>query len=133
LHLLGVILLVFSCDDKLDIQQVYPFTVTTMPVPKKLKARETAEIRCQLKRDGRYLPITYQLRFFRPNGKVELKMDNGTLILPNDFLPAEERDIQTLLHLCIHRPTDTIDVYVEDSFWAVGAAYFFVQQRQQKG
>nr|DAE32233.1 MAG TPA: hypothetical protein [virus sp. ctLpa4] len=55
------------------------------PYPKKLKVGEMAEIRCQLVRDGRYLPTTYQIRYFQPDGKGTLRMDNGTAFLPNDF------------------------------------------------
>ena len=46
--------LLSSCDDGLDIQQAYPFTVETMPVQTKIVKGETAEIRCELKREGRY-------------------------------------------------------------------------------
>ena len=31
-----------SCEDDLDVQQAYPFTVETMPVPKRLVQGETA-------------------------------------------------------------------------------------------
>ena len=37
-----------SCEDDLDVQQTYPFTVETMPVPKRLVQGETAEIRCEM-------------------------------------------------------------------------------------
>lgn len=104
-----------SCDDKLEIQQAYLFSIETMPVPKKLKVGETAEIRCQLKRDGRYLPTTYQIRFFQPDGKGELKMDNGTLFLPNDFYPLEKETFR-LYYTSASTDQQTIDVYVEDSF-----------------
>lgn len=53
-YMVAALLLVSACNDNVDIQQSYPFTVETMPVPKKLKIGETAEIRCQLHRDGRY-------------------------------------------------------------------------------
>ena len=39
-----------SCDDDMDIQQSYPFTVETMPVPNKMTKGQTVEIRCELKR-----------------------------------------------------------------------------------
>lgn len=41
-----------SCEDDLDVQQTYPFTVETMPVPKRLVQGETAEIRCEIVREG---------------------------------------------------------------------------------
>lgn len=43
---------VSSCDSELDVQQQYPFTVETMPVPKQLANGETAEIRCEVKSEG---------------------------------------------------------------------------------
>ena len=51
-YMVAALLLVSSCNDNVDIQQSYPFHIETMPVPKKLKVDETAEIRCQLHRDG---------------------------------------------------------------------------------
>ena len=68
-YLLGAMLLVFSCDDKLDVQQVYPFTVTTMPVQKRIKMGETAEMRFQLNREGYYEETKYFIRYFQPDGK----------------------------------------------------------------
>lgn len=104
-----------SCNDKLEFQQAYPFTIETMPVPKKLKVGETAEIRCQLKRDGYYTPTTDKTRFFQPDGKGVLKMDNGTLFLPNDFYPLEKETFR-LYYTSASTDQQTIDVYVEDSF-----------------
>ena len=53
-YMVVALLLVGACNDDVDIQQSYPFSIETMPVPKKLKVGETAEIRCQLHRDGRF-------------------------------------------------------------------------------
>ena len=49
----AVSLTLISCDDDMDIQQSYPFTVETMPVPNKVTKGQTVEIRCELKKDGR--------------------------------------------------------------------------------
>lgn len=53
-YIVAALVLVTACNDGLDIQQSYPFTVETLPVPKKLKVGETAEICCQLVRGGYY-------------------------------------------------------------------------------
>ena len=89
-YIVAFLVLVCACNDGLDIQQAYPFTVETLPVPKKLKVGETAEIRCQLVRSGRYQPTTYQICYFQPDGKGKLEMDNGTVFLPNDLYPLEK-------------------------------------------
>ena len=60
-YIVTALVLVAACNDSLDIQQAYPFSIETLPVPKKLKVGETAEIRCQLVRGGysSRLPIKY--------------------------------------------------------------------------
>ena len=40
--IVAALVLVTACNDSLDIQQVYPFSIETLPVPKKLKVGETA-------------------------------------------------------------------------------------------
>ena len=59
--IVAALVLVTACNDHLDIRQAYPFSIETLPVQKKLKVGETAEIRCQLVRNGRYLPTIYQI------------------------------------------------------------------------
>lgn len=129
--MVAALLFFCSCDDKLEIQQAYLFTIETMPVPKKLKIGETAEIRCQLKRDGRYLPTTYQIRFFQPDGKGELKMDNGTLFLPNDFYPLEKETFR-LYYTSASTDQQTIDVYVEDSFGQLVQLTFSFSSKEEE-
>ena len=70
--------LLSSCDNEVDIQQAYPFTLETMPVQTKIVRGETAEIRCTLRREGRYDEARYTIRYFQPDGKGTLRMDDGT-------------------------------------------------------
>ena len=63
-YMVAALLLVGACNDDVDIQQSYPFRIETMPVPKKLKVGETAEIRCQLHRDGRFEETRHFIRYF---------------------------------------------------------------------
>ena len=104
-----------SCDNELDIQQAYPFSIETLPVPKRLKVGETAEIRCQLVRGGYYQPTTYQIRYFQPDGKGKLEMDNGTVFLPNDLYPLEKETFR-LYYTSASTDQQTIDIYIIDSF-----------------
>ena len=61
----AVSLTLASCDDDMDIQQSYPFTVETMPVPNKVTKGQTVEIRCELKRTGDYANTLYTIRYFQ--------------------------------------------------------------------
>lgn len=113
-YIMAAMLLVFACNDKLDIQQVYPFEVETMPVPKKLKAGETAEIRCMLKREGRFDDAHYTIRYFQPDGIGILKTDDGTIFLPNDRYPLT-KEVFRLYYTSQTSDQSVIDVYVEDN------------------
>ena len=95
-YIVAALVLVTACNDSLDIQQAYPFTVETLPVPKKLKVGETAEIRCQLVRGGDYQPTTYQF-------------------LPNDLYPLEKETFR-LYYTSASTDQQTIDIYIIDSF-----------------
>lgn len=37
-YVMAALLLVGACNDDVDIQQSYPFSIETMPVPKKIKS-----------------------------------------------------------------------------------------------
>ena len=84
-YMVAALLLVCACSDNVDIQQSYPFSIETMPVPKKLKVGETAEIRCQLHRDGRFEETKYFIRYFQPDGTGTLKMSDGTVFVIISF------------------------------------------------
>lgn len=96
-----------ACDHELDIQQAYPFTVETMPVQKHIAKGQTAEIRCMLKRQGRFEDARYTIRYFQPDGRGRLKMDNGIVFKPNDRYPLTKEEFRLyILYFRIHRPTD---------------------------
>lgn len=113
-YIMVALLLVSACNDKLDIQQVYPFKVETMPVPKKLKAGETAEIRCALKREGRFEEARYTIRYFQPDGVGILRMDDGTTFLPNDRYPLTKETFR-LYYTSQTSDQSVVDVYIEDN------------------
>ena len=62
-----------SCDDDMDIQQSYPFTVEVMPVPNKVVKGQTVEIRCELKKEGDFSGTLYTIRYFQFEGEGSLK------------------------------------------------------------
>ena len=86
-----------------------------MPVPKKLKVNETAEIRCELKRDGCWEDTEYTIRWFLYDGKGTLKLDDGTVLLPNDRYPLEKETFR-LYFTSQSDEQSSLKVWVEDSF-----------------
>ena len=73
-----------SCDSDLDIQQEYPFTVEAMPVADEIAAGNTVEIRLEIVPEGDFSGTVYTLRYFQPEGKGRLEMEDGTVLKPND-------------------------------------------------
>lgn len=114
-YMVAALVLVAACNDRLDIQTRYPFTVETMPVPKKLKENETAEIRFELKREGRWEDTRYTIRWFLYDGKGTLKTKDGTVLLPNDRYPLEEETFR-LYYTSLSDEQSSLKVWVEDSF-----------------
>ena len=115
-YIVAALVLVTACNDNLDIQQAYPFSIETLPVPKRLKVGETAEIRCQLVRGGYYQPTTYQIRYFQPDGKGSLKMEDGTVLKPNDRYLLNEWKFRLYYTSHSGKESQTIDLYFEDNW-----------------
>ena len=121
-----------ACDRNLDVLQSYPFTVETMPVQKDIIKGQTAEIRCTLKRGGDFTDTRYTIRYFQPDGKGMLMMDNGMVFKPNDRYPLT-KDVFRLYYTSFSTDRQTIDVYVEDSFGRMQQRTFsFNNEKEEK-
>ena len=94
----AVSLTLASCDDDMDIQQSYPFTVETMPVPNKVTKGQTVEIRCELKKTGEFANTLYTIRYFQFEGEGTLKMDERHYLPAQRPLPARKREVPAVLH-----------------------------------
>ena len=107
-----------ACDRELEVRQAYDFTLETMPVQKDLRRGETAEIRCSLKRAGRFAGAHYTLRYFQSEGKGMLRLDKGAALKPNDRYPLVS-EVFRLYYTSQSTDRQTIDVYIEDNFGKV--------------
>ena len=121
-----------ACTRELDVQQSYPFTLEVMPVQKDIVKGQTAEIRCTLKRGGDFSDTHYTIRYFQPDGKGTLKMDDGTVFKPNDRYPLT-KDVFRLYYTSLSSDRQTIDVYVEDSFGKVQQLTFSFNNGREEG
>lgn len=126
------LLVLSSCNDSLDIQQVYEFDLQTMPVPKELAKGETAEIRCELTKTGDYDQALYTIRYFQSDGEGRLKLDDGTILLPNDRY-ALNKTILRLYYTSNCEEQQTLDIYIEDNFGQVVQKTFSFQDESSGG
>ena len=114
-YIIGIILLLSACNSQLDIQQQYPFTLSAMPVQKSIVIDETVEIRMKLHREGYFEETEYYIRYFQVDGAGDLKLEDGTVFLPNDLYKLTE-DAFRLYYTSKATDQQKIDVYVEDNF-----------------
>lgn len=115
--------IVCACSDDLDVQQVYSFDLVTMPVQKKIVQGESSEIRCQLVKEGDYDQAKFFIRYFQTDGKGELRLDDGRVLLPNDLYPLKKETFR--LYYTSHcTDQQVIDVYIEDNFGQVAQKNF---------
>ena len=113
---LGLLSVCFTaCDNDLDVTQAYPFTVEAMPVPKELAQGETAEIRCELVREGEFDGAVYTIRYFQYDGEGTLKLDNGLVLQPNDRYLLENGKFR-LYYTAEGEEAHNFIVVVEDNF-----------------
>ncbi len=105
----GGVCLWCPCNDEVDVQQEYPFKVETLPVPTRIVKGETVEVRCKLKREGRFSDARYTIRYFQPDGKGTLRMDDGMVLLPNDRYPLD-REVFRLYYTSESEDQQTIDI-----------------------
>lgn len=120
-----------ACNRELDVQQAYGFTIEAMPVQKNIVKGQTAEIRCTLKREGYFADTRYTIRYFQPDGKGTLRMDDGKPFKPNDRYPLEKQEFR-LYYTSLSSERQTIDVYVEDNFKQVQKISFDFNDQTQK-
>ena len=104
-----------SCTPELAVRQDYSFSLSTLPVQKDIVKGAVAEIRCALSAEGDFKDTRYTIRYFQPDGKGELRLDDGTLLSPNDSYPLTRKNFR-LYYTSLSSDRQTIDVYVEDSF-----------------
>ena len=116
--MLVALLYMTACSDKFDFQQMYEFDLATLPVQTTIVKGEEAEIRCQLVRSGEYQDTKYFIRYFQPTGKGELRMENGTVLLPNDLYLLPEETFR-LYYRSFGTDQQKIDIYILDSFGQV--------------
>jgi hypothetical protein len=129
--LAAIMLLAWACNDSLDIHKVYAFDLVCMPVQKKIVQGEVAEIRCQIVKEGNYQETKYYIRYFQPDGKGELRLDDGRVLAPNDLYPLT-KEMFRLYYTSLCTDQQVIDVYVQDSFGQVVQKTFSFQNESIK-
>lgn len=108
-------LLALACSDDMDVRTNYLFDLAVMPVQKKIIEGETAEIRCTIVKEGDYKENRFYIRYFQPDGKGVLRLDDGRILQANDLYPLKN-EVFRLYYTSQCSDQQTIDIYIVDSF-----------------
>ena len=116
---IGVLLLagfcLVGCDRRLDVRTVYPFQVTTMPIPKTLAPGEEVEIRCTLAPERIVKGTRYTLRYFQYDGKGALSIGRrGKSLMPNDRYAIAPGHFSLYYH-SLASERQSLEVVIEDN------------------
>lgn len=104
-----------SCDDDLDVQQSYPFTVDVMPYPDKIANGETVELRMTILPEGNYTNTLYTIRYFQYEGKGTLKLVDGPTLVNNDRVLLESKEFR-LNYTAKSADSQEIYICIEDNY-----------------
>jgi hypothetical protein len=128
----AIVLMLIACDEQLEVEQAYSYDLETMPVPKQIAVGETAEIRCALVKAGNYSGVSFTIRYFQPDGKGELRMDDGMLFAPNDRYPLDRTEFR-LYYTSHSTDRQVIDIYIEDNFGQIVQKSFSFSNESTSG
>ena len=105
-----------SCDqDKMEIQQDFPFEVQVMPVPKEIARGNTVEIRISIAQNNSYTGTGYFIRYFQFDGKGTLQYYDQPHYLPNDLYPLDSKEFR-LYYTSQSAVSQSFDVWISDNF-----------------
>ena len=111
----AMLLLFTGCDDKLAVQQVYEFSVSTLPLQKTIIMGKTVEIQFQLNNIGKYKDVHYYINYFQSEGKGVLKNEKGVIFLPNDTYELNSETFR-LFYTSSCLVQQVIDISIRDNF-----------------
>ena len=104
-----------SCDDDLDVQQSYPFTVEVMPYADKIANGETVELRMTIVPEGNYTNTLYTIRYFQYEGKGLLKLVDGPTLVNNDRVLLESKQFR-LNYTAYSSESHELLITIEDNY-----------------
>jgi len=111
----AITLLSSGCDDKLYIQQMYEYSVTTLPIQAKIGMIESVEMQCKLIRPQKYDGAKYYFNFFQTAGYGFFSDGNNNKLYPNVSYELMG-DTLSLYYTSFCLVKQTIDITIRDNF-----------------
>ena len=119
-------LVLWACNDKIDVQQAYPFQLTSWYLPEEIAEEENVEIRLTLTREGDFHDAEYYIGYIQMKGKGEVTDDEGTLLVNRELHALDDmagidrsdpmRQVFTLWYRSLSDKNAEIRCIVRDNF-----------------
>lgn len=115
-----------SCNDKLNIQQSYDFSLTSWYLQSEIREGESVEIRLTLHRSGDYQDAEYHIGYIQKSGHGEVFDMEGTPLINRELQklssianldknnPLEQ--VFTLFYRSLSPKSSEIEFFVVDNF-----------------
>lgn len=87
--MLTLLCLLDSCDDKLEVQQAYAFSLTSWYIQETISPDETVEIRLTLNRTGDYKEASYNLGYIQMEGSGEVYDKKNVRLVNREMQPLD--------------------------------------------
>lgn len=81
----AAVLLLVSCNDKIDVNQEYDFVLSCWHLPSEIVPGERVEIRFTLTRQGDFKGAEYYIGYIQLEGKGEVSDSEGTLLVNREL------------------------------------------------
>ena len=121
-----IVLFLYACNDKLDVQQEYDFSLSCWHLQSAIRKDESVEMRLTLNRSGNFRDTRYYIGYIQMEGKGEVYDKNGTLLVNRELHELEtitdldqsdpNEQIFTLFYKSLSSKSSQIRLVVVDSF-----------------
>lgn len=117
----AALLSLFSCNDKIDVQQAYDFDITTWYLQKTIKPGKPVEIRFYLTREGFYADAKFSIGYVQIEGEGVVYDTANTRLVNREFCALDDiADLQDGVFTLYYRSTSdknsTLKFIVMDNF-----------------
>ena len=79
------VLFLYACNDKLDVQQEYDFSLSCWHLQSAIRKDESVEMRLTLNRSGNFRDTRYYIGYIQMEGKGEVYDKNGTRLVNREL------------------------------------------------
>ena len=120
------VLFLYACNDKLNVQQEYDFSLSCWHLQSAIRKDESVEMRLTLNRSGNFRDTRYYIGYIHMEGKGEVYDKNGTRLVNRELHELEtitdldqsnpNEQVFTLFYKSLSSKSSQIRLVVVDSF-----------------